>query len=142
MASTFTTEMFVKLFGVMPAKPGPAPEPRKAPKTEVLVPNRAAQPGEKIIYHVTPRNDQRWGIRKEGGSRPSAVCENKDEAVERAREIARNLPWSQVIIHNMDGKIAQEFSYGGPRETGDSGEWEPEETDIGLEMTEIPTDSE
>jgi hypothetical protein len=142
MASTFTTEMFVKLFGVMPPKPVSQPEPAQSPKTEVLVPNRAALPGEKVIYHVTMRRDGRWGIRKEGGERPSAVCDTKDEAVERAREIARNLPWSQLIVHNMDGKVAHDFNYGAPREASEPSDWEPDETDVGLEMTEIPTEAE
>lgn len=117
MPSTFATEMFVKLFGVMPPKPvGTAPK-KPAPKTEVLVPNRPAQPGDKVIYHVTPRKkDDRWNVRKEGGARPSAVCVTKEEAVDRAREIATNLPWSQVVIHNKDGKISNEYNYGGPQD--------------------------
>ncbi|MCA8934817.1 MAG: DUF2188 domain-containing protein [Planctomycetes bacterium] len=113
MGSTFATELFVKLFGVMPPKPGSKTDGKGAPKTEVLVPNRPAEPGGKVIYHVTPRKkDDRWNIKKEGGARPSAVCENKDEAIDRAREIAKNLPWSQVVIHNKDGKISNEYNYG------------------------------
>jgi hypothetical protein len=133
--------MFVKLFGVLP--PDRKPEPAKSsPKTEVLVPNRPAEPGGKVIYHITPRSDDRWNIRKEGGTRPSAVVDNKDAAIERAREIAKNQPWSQIIVHNKDGKIAQEFTYGGAPDP-ESGAWEaPEETDRGFEMTDIPTQHE
>ncbi|MCB9894646.1 MAG: DUF2188 domain-containing protein [Planctomycetes bacterium] len=145
MPSTFATELFVKLFGVLPSDRSPKPPASKAPKTEVLVPNRPAEPGGKVIYHVTPRKDDRWNIRKEGGARPSAVCTNKDEAIERAREIAKNAGWSQIIVHNKDGKIAQEFNYGdasGQRAPKIEEEWEPDETDRGLEMTEIPTNHE
>ena len=146
MPSTFATELFVKLFGVLPPDRKKDSAPTARPKTEVLVPNRAAEPGGKVIYHVTPRKDDRWNIKKEGGSRPSAVCTNKDEAIERAREIAKNAGWTQVIVHNKDGKVAQEFNYGdmpGKRvKTDDDEEWEPDETDRGMEMTEVPTSAE
>jgi hypothetical protein len=131
MPSPYSTELFVKLFGVMPTPPKP-PEKRESPNTAILVPNRPAARGEKVIFHVTPRSkDDGWAIHKEGGTRPSAVCDTKDEAVSRAREIAQNSGWSQVVVHNKDGKVAQEFHYGEPPE-------QPDETDRGLEMTEIP----
>jgi len=143
MPSPFATELFVRLFGVMPAPPKAPQHPRGAPGTEILVPNRPAKPGEKVIFHVTQRGkDERWAVRREGGTRPSAVCETKDEAVARAREIAANLPWSQVLIHNRDGKIAQEFAHGGP-DSGVISDWEaPEETDRGMDQTEVPTSRE
>lgn len=113
MKSTFATELFVKLFGVMPPRKGEKPGRDAPPKTEVMVPDRPADPGGKIIYHVTPRHkDDRWNIKKEGGSRPSAVCDTKDEAVQRARELAQNQGWSQVVVHNRDGKVANEYNYG------------------------------
>ena len=147
MPSPFATELFVKLFGVMPPDLDKNKKKAKVPKTEVLVPNKPSAPGGKIIYHVTPRNkDDRWNIKKEGGSRPSAVCTNKDEAISRAREIAKNQGWSQVIVHNKDGKIAHEFNYGDkptskPQASDD--DWEPvDETDAGMEMTEVPTNHE
>ena len=151
MPSTFATELFVKLFGEMPPKPGAKKKQKQGtPKTEVLVPNRLAEPGGKVIYHVTPRRkDDRWNIRKEGGSRPSAVCDTKDEAVGRAREIAQNQPWSQVVIHNKNGKIAAEYSYGAApdgravsEEARPDDDWVPDETDRGFDMTEIPTSAE
>lgn len=146
MPSPFATELFVKLFGVMPPRPGDKPANRP-PKTEVMVPNRPAEPGGKIIYHVTPRRgDDRWNIKKEGGARPSAVCTNKDEAIARAREIAQNQGWSQVIVHNKDGKVANEFNYGdrpAPRPQATDDDWEPiDETDAGMELTDVPTNHE
>ena len=140
MKSTFATELFVKLFGVMPPTKGKKNQPQ-APKTEVMVPNRSAEPGGKVIYHVTPRRkDDRWNIKKEGASRPSAVCDTKQEAIERARELAQSQGWSQVVIHNKDGKIAQEFSYGErpgdgakssskPKPVDDVSDERPEETE-------------
>ena len=121
MPSPHATELFVKLFGVMPAAPR-SDVKKESPKTEILVPNRLAERGDKVIFHVTPRSkDDGWAIRKEGGTRPSAVCPTKDEAIARAREIAQNAGWSQVVVHNMDGKIAQEFTYGEARDSQPDG---------------------
>lgn len=116
MKSTFATEMFVKLFGAMPRprEPQHRPEP---PTSAIMVPDRPAPSGGKVIYHVVPRRkDDGWNVKKEGANKPSSVCDTKDQAIEAARGFAQNLPWSQVVIHNKDGKIAQEFSYGTPPE--------------------------
>lgn len=114
MKSTFATEMFVKLFGAMPKPRVPQRKP-EPPTSAIMVPDRPATAGGKVIYHVVPRRkDDRWNVKKEGAAKPSSVCDTKDQAIEAARGFAQNLTWSQVIIHNKDGKVAQEFSYGAP----------------------------
>jgi hypothetical protein len=60
--------------------------------------------------HVVPRNEG-WIIRKEGASKASSVHETQREAVEAAREIARNQN-SELIIHGRDGRIRDRDSYG------------------------------
>ncbi len=112
MKSTYATEQFVKLFGTLPAKRTHA-APKPAPESSTMVPPVSAAPGEKVIYHVVPRRkDARWNVKKEGGAKPSAVCDTKEQAIEAARGFAQNLPWSQVVVHKKDGKIANEFNYG------------------------------
>jgi hypothetical protein len=112
MKSTYATELFVKLFGTMPKK-RVEPQRTQPPESSVMIPKLPPEPGEKVIYHVAPRRkDNRWAVKKEGGAKPSAVCDTKEQAIEAARAFAQNLPWSQVVIHNRDGKIAQEFTYG------------------------------
>lgn len=59
-------------------------------------------------FHVVPYKD-RWQIQRED----TAVFElpTKAEAVDKAAAEARLAHPSQVIIHNADGKIADERTY-------------------------------
>ena len=63
------------------------------------------------VYHVVPGGNS-WRVEKEGASRPSAMTDDKNQAVERARELAEGEPLGQVIIHKQDGTIEKEYIYG------------------------------
>jgi hypothetical protein len=52
-----------------------------------------------------------WDIKKGGGSRSSGHFDNKQDAIDRGREISRNQR-SELVIHNRDGKISQCDSHG------------------------------
>lgn len=69
--------------------------------------------------HVV-RRDEGWGVRGEGNSRDSSVHRTQSEAIDAAREIARN-QHSEVVIHGRDGRIRDSDSYGNdpfpPRDT-------------------------
>lgn len=69
--------------------------------------------------HVV-RRDEGWGVRGEGNSRDSSVHPTQSEAIDAAREIARN-QHSEVVIHGRDGRIRDSDSYGNdpfpPRDT-------------------------
>lgn len=65
----------------------------------------------RTIYHIVPKNGK-WKIQKEKSSKASAVKNEKEKAVNRARELAKNDKPSQIIIHKMDGKINNEHTYG------------------------------
>ena len=60
--------------------------------------------------HVTPKGDQ-WAVQGEGNSRATSVHETQAEAIDAAREIARNQK-SELIIHGTDGRIRARDSYG------------------------------
>jgi hypothetical protein len=66
---------------------------------------------ERKVYHVNP-SGRSWKVEREGGSRPEAVSEDKDQAIERARELATSGELGQVIIHRQDGTIEKEYTYG------------------------------
>jgi hypothetical protein len=135
MHSTYAVELFAELFGTLPntRHPRAAAQP---PASDIMVPN-LPDPHGQVVYHVVPRRkDGRWNVKKEGATRPSAVCDTKDEAIEQARTFAKNLPWSKLVIHNRDGQISDEFNYGTPPEnatqfepTSQVGEWERQPAD-------------
>lgn len=64
-------------------------------------------------YHlVYTKESKQWKVEIEGASRASSVHENKKSALDAARELARNQQPSQLVVHNMDGTIQTEYTYG------------------------------
>lgn len=61
--------------------------------------------------HVVPRDDGGWAVRGEGNERDTSRHDRQVDAIERARDIARNQQ-SEVVIHRPDGRIRDRDSYG------------------------------
>ena len=59
--------------------------------------------------HVVPRGD-RWAVRKSGSDRVTRKFDTQREAIEVAREFARN-QGAEVYIHGRDGRIRERNSY-------------------------------
>lgn len=66
---------------------------------------------KRTSYHVVPHDDG-WAVKKEGAKRATSVHGKKDEAVKKARALAKNQKPSQILVHKKDGTIQDEFSYG------------------------------
>jgi len=64
----------------------------------------------KKIQHVVPSGDQ-WAVRGEGNSKKTKITQTQGEAIEIAREIARNQQ-SELVIHRKNGIIRDKDSYG------------------------------
>lgn len=60
---------------------------------------------------VSPRNNGKWGVHREGNSRDTNVFDTQAEAIARAREIAINQQ-SEVIVQGRNGRIRSKDSYG------------------------------
>ncbi len=60
--------------------------------------------------HVIPHNGE-WAVRGEGNRRVTQITETQREAIEIAREIARNQE-SELLIHRPNGRIRDRDSYG------------------------------
>jgi uncharacterized protein YdaT len=60
--------------------------------------------------HVVP-HEGKWAVRGERNERVTEVFETQREAIDRAREIARNQD-SELLIHGEDGRIRARDSYG------------------------------
>ncbi|MGP4107578.1 DUF2188 domain-containing protein [Virgibacillus sp. L01] len=59
--------------------------------------------------HVEPHDDG-WAVKSSNAKRASEVFDKKDDAVERAREIARNKGTS-LKIYKQDGSVQDQQSY-------------------------------
>ena len=60
--------------------------------------------------HVVPHGDD-WAVKGAGNSKATSVHPNQADAIDRAREIARNQE-SELLIHGSNGRIRERDSYG------------------------------
>lgn len=65
----------------------------------------------RTTYHVSTHEDG-WKVALEGTKAPASVHATKAEALEAAREIAKTVEPSQVVVHKQDGTIQTQFGYG------------------------------
>jgi len=66
---------------------------------------------DRLVLHVTP-NANGWEVKRAGSTQTEVLVDNKDNAVDHAKQIAKAAPLGQVVVHTRDGKIAEEFTYG------------------------------
>ncbi len=62
-------------------------------------------------YEVNPKGKE-WTVKERGAQRAVGTFDNKAEAVERAKEVAKNQANSQVVVKKQDGTIQTEYTYG------------------------------
>lgn len=65
---------------------------------------------DRTVFDVVPDGD-RWKVNERKGSR-SRQHATKEQAVEDARALADESKPSQIVIHNADGRIEKERTYG------------------------------
>ncbi len=61
--------------------------------------------------HVVPTPDGKWGVRGEGNERLTRITDTQADAIDVARDIAKNNQ-SEVVIHRPDGTIRDKDSFG------------------------------
>ena len=66
---------------------------------------------DKKNVHVVPHPDGGWATRREQSDRATSRHPTQSDAIERAREVARN-NHVEVVIHRPDGRIRDRDSYG------------------------------
>ena len=65
----------------------------------------------KNTHHVVPAPKGGWNVRKGGSDRASKHFENKEEAVNWARQVSITQK-SELVIHKRDGTIQRKDSHG------------------------------
>lgn len=61
--------------------------------------------------HVTGNRKDGYTVKSSDATRAAGHFDTQKEAIDRAREIARNKE-SEVVVHGTDGKIRQKDSHG------------------------------
>jgi hypothetical protein len=64
----------------------------------------------KSVLHVVP-HDQAWAVKREGNERASSTHPTQKEAIDSARELAKEL--DDIVIHRPDGTIRERVTYFG-----------------------------
>jgi hypothetical protein len=64
----------------------------------------------KAGQHVVPKG-KKWSVRRAGALRASGIFDTQEEAMIRAKELARNQK-TELYIHGQDGRIRERNSYG------------------------------
>lgn len=62
-------------------------------------------------HHVVHRNNGSWAVVKNNSDRASGLYGTKQEAINAGRQISINQK-TELVIHNMDGKISGSDSHG------------------------------
>lgn len=60
--------------------------------------------------HVVP-NGAKWSVRRAGASRASGTYDTQEQAIEKARDLAKS-QHAELYIHGRDGRIRERNSYG------------------------------
>jgi len=62
-------------------------------------------------YWVSPGDDGRWRVQREGTQRASGVFDRQLDAVRRGKQLASRAH-SELIVQGTDGRIRSKDSYG------------------------------
>jgi len=65
----------------------------------------------RYVLHVTP-NANGWQVKRQGSDETEWLVDNKDNAINHARDLAKANQPSQIVIHTRDGRIETEHTYG------------------------------
>ena len=68
-------------------------------------------PKRKVVY-VSPTGNGDWNVKGQGAQRALKKFENKSDAVDFGRKVAKNADLGQLKIQKKDGTIQTEYTYG------------------------------
>lgn len=65
---------------------------------------------KRVSHHVVPqKSGSGWAVKKSEAKKASANVNTQNDAIQRAKELARNSN-SDVYVHGKDGKIIRKIS--------------------------------
>ena len=67
-------------------------------------------PKRKVVY-VSPTGKSDWRVKTEGAQRALKNFENKADAIDFGRQVAKNADRGQLKIQKRDGTFQKEYTY-------------------------------
>ena len=64
------------------------------------------------VYHVVPSGNGDWKVKEIKADRAVKILEDKSDALNLAKQLAKNANIGQVVVHGKDGVIQTEYTYG------------------------------
>ena len=68
-------------------------------------------PKRRVVY-VSPKDNGNWSVKTQGSQRALKNFENKKDAVDFGRQVAKNADLGQLKIQKQDGAFQKEYTYG------------------------------
>lgn len=72
---------------------------------------QAKHPAERKVCHVVPHQPEGWWVEVEDEQEPAIRSATKDDAVQRAQELARRAGRGEVFVHGRDGTIEARYTF-------------------------------
>lgn len=77
---------------------------------KIILKNAGVRTGSVTHNQHVVTHEEGWAVKGAGNERVTATYKYQDDAIDRAKKIARNYK-SSVIIHGKDGRIRDRISY-------------------------------
>jgi len=68
-------------------------------------------PKRRVVY-VSPNKKKGWSVKGEGAQKALKNFDNKKDAIDFGRQVAKNADLGQLKIQKMDGTFQAEYTYG------------------------------
>jgi len=65
----------------------------------------------KKVVHVIPRDKGRWAVKSKGKQKAVGVFNNKPDAIQKAKTIAKKATVGVIMIHKQNGRLQAELTY-------------------------------
>jgi len=68
--------------------------------------------GKRKVVYVSPTDKGGWSVKTQGAQRALRNFENKKDAVDFGRQVARDADLGQLKVQKRDGTFQVEYTYG------------------------------
>jgi len=67
--------------------------------------------GRKTVYHVVPASGEGWDVTEEGRTEPVDHEDNRDEAIDKGKMLAKMAVLGELVIHDGQGGVEHHYTF-------------------------------